>query len=256
GWLSVMDHYFQMEQNGGAEDAMLECYTTLGFLAAHTSTARLGALVTGVTYRHPGLLAKIVTTLDVLSGGRATLGIGAAWYEREHRGLGVPFPPVAERFERLEEAVRICLRMWDADDDGPFDGTHYRLAETLSVPASVSRPRPEIMIGGNGERKTLRLVARYADACNVLVPTPAEAAHKFDVLRRHCDELGRDHAGIRKTVVHVGGMPEGDGALVDALAGYAELGVDTVVLAAPDGDLARWIERRVAPVVPRLADLG
>ena len=146
---------------------MLEGYTTLGYLAAHTTTVRLGLLVTGVTYRHPGLLAKIVTTLDVLSGGRAELGIGAAWYEREHRGLGVPFPPVAERFERLEETLQICLQMWDADNNGPFDGRHYQLAETLCSPAPISQPRPPILIGGGGERKTLRLVARYGDACNL-----------------------------------------------------------------------------------------
>jgi len=185
-----MDHYFQMEFNGGAEDPMLEAYTTLGYLAGHTSTVQLGALVTGVTYRHPGLLAKIATTLDVLSGGRATLGIGAAWYDREHEGLGVPFPPVAERFERLEETLRICLQMWDPEANGSFEGKHYRLAETLCVPAPVSSPHPEIMIGGGGEKKTLRLVAHYADACNISAK-PDIAAHKLDVLRRHCDTVGR-----------------------------------------------------------------
>ncbi|KOX34231.1 monooxygenase [Saccharothrix sp. NRRL B-16348] len=255
-WLSVMDHFFQMEHNGGAEDPMLESYTTLGFLAAHTSTIRLGALVTGVTYRHPGLLAKNVTTLDVLSGGRATLGIGAAWYEREHRGLGVPFPPLGERFERLEEALRVCLQMWDPADNGPFEGEHYRLAETLCVPAPVSAPHPEIMIGGNGERKTLRLVARYADACNLLLASPAEAPHKLDVLRRHCDDLGRDHDTIRKTVVHLGDMPEDADECVEAVAGYAGLGIDTVILRSPDGDQAAWIERVLAPATGRLAELS
>ncbi|WP_033438974.1 LLM class F420-dependent oxidoreductase [Saccharothrix sp. NRRL B-16314] len=257
GWLSAMDHYFQMEHNGGPEDAMLECYTTLGFLAANTSTVRLGALVTGVTYRHPGLLAKIVTTLDVLSGGRATLGIGAAWYEREHTGLGVPFPPRSERFERLEETLRICHQMWDADDNGPFEGKHYRLAETMCSPAPVSAPRPEIMIGGNGERKTLRLVARYADACNLLVPTPAEVSHKLDVLRRHCDDVGRDYAEIRKTMVYLGDTPKvGDAdAFAEELAGYAGLGIDTIVVMAPDGDLAEWIEGVIAPTTRRMADV-
>ncbi|MFE9747978.1 LLM class F420-dependent oxidoreductase [Saccharothrix saharensis] len=256
GWLSVMDHYFQMEHNDAAEDPMLEAYTTLGFLAAHTSTVRLGALVTGVTYRHPGLLAKIVTTLDVVSGGRATLGLGAAWYEREHRGLGVPFPPLGERFERLEEALRICLQMWDPADDGPFEGKHYRLAETLCVPAPVSTPHPEIMIGGNGERKTLRLVARYADACNLLLPSADEVPHKLDVLRRHCDDVGRDHDTIRKTVVPLGQLPDDADGLTAALARYAELGIDTVVLRSPDGDLARWIDGVVAPAARRLAELG
>ena len=256
GWLSVMDHYFQMEHNDAAEDPMLEAYTTLGFLAAHTSTVRLGALVTGVTYRHPGLLAKIATTLDVLSGGRATLGIGAAWYDREHHGLGVPFPPLGERFERLEEALRICLQMWDAGNDGPFEGKHYRLAETLCVPAPVSTPHPEIMIGGNGERKTLRLVARYADACNFLLPSPEQVPHKLAVLRAHCDELGRDYDRIRKTVVHLGEVPEDTDALVRAMAAYGELGIDTVVLLAPDGDVADWVERVPAPATDRLASVG
>ncbi|MEV8437315.1 LLM class F420-dependent oxidoreductase [Actinosynnema sp. NPDC051121] len=256
GWLSVMDHFFQMEHNGGARDPMLESYTTLGFLAAHTSTVRLGALVTGVTYRHPGLLAKNVATLDVLSGGRATLGIGAAWYEREHRGLGVPFPALGERFERLEEALRICLQMWDPTADGPFDGEHYRLAETLCVPAPVSSPHPEIMIGGNGERKTLRLVARYADACNLLLPSSAEVPHKLDVLRRHCDDLGRDFDGIRKTVVPLGELPDDVDGLTKAMAAYGDLGIDTVILRAPDGDVAGWLDRVIAPVAGRLAELG
>jgi F420-dependent oxidoreductase-like protein len=258
-WLSVMDHYFQMEHNGGAEDPMLEGYTTLGFLAAHTSTARLGVLVTGVTYRHPGLLAKIVTTLDVLSGGRATLGIGAAWYDREHRGLGVPFPPLAERFERLEETLRICLRMWDPEDNGPFEGEHYRLAETLCVPAPLAAPHPEIMIGGGGERKTLRLVARYGDACNLLATSREEVAHKLRVLRGHCDDLGRDYDGIRKTVVYVGDLlREGDvDAFTREVAGYADLGTDTVIVGRPpDAGLTRWVEGPVARAVRHLAELG
>ncbi|ANS69788.1 luciferase family protein [Streptomyces lincolnensis] len=256
-WLSVMDHYFQMEFNGGAEDPMLEAYTTLGFLAAHTSTIRLGALVTGVTYRHPGLLAKIVTSLDVLSGGRATLGIGAAWYDREHEGLGVAFPPVAERFERLEETLRICLQMWDPQDNGPFEGTHYRLAETLCVPAPVSSPRPEIMIGGGGERKTLRFVARYGDACNLFATTPEEITHKLDVLRGHCETEGRDYDEIRKTVLHSGeALTEGDfDAFVRDVGRYTKLGIDTVILSPSVGEPAAWIERSAAPVVQRLAEL-
>ncbi|MBT2422504.1 LLM class F420-dependent oxidoreductase [Streptomyces sp. ISL-22] len=254
-WLSVMDHYFQMEFNGGAEDPMLEAYTTLGYLAAHTSTVRLGALVTGVTYRHPGLLAKVATTLDVLSGGRATLGIGAAWYGREHAGLGVPFPPVAERFERLEETLRICLRMWDPNANGPFEGKHYRLAETLCVPAPVSAPHPEIMIGGGGEKKTLRLVARYGDACNLFATSPEEVGHKLDVLRRHCDTEGRDYDEIRKTVLHSGeAVTEGDlDAFTKDMAGYTELGLDTVILSPRTGRPAHFIETFAAPAVRRLA---
>ncbi|SEC68636.1 probable F420-dependent oxidoreductase, Rv1855c family [Streptomyces sp. 3213] len=256
-WLSVMDHYFQMEFNGGAEDPMLEAYTTLGFLAGHTSTVRLGALVTGVTYRNPGLLAKIATTLDVLSGGRATLGIGAAWYDREHHGLGVPYPPVAERFERLEETLRICLQMWDPEANGPFEGEHYRLAETLCVPAPVSSPHPEIMIGGSGEKKTLRLVAQYADACNLIVSTPDELRHKLEVLRGHCDRLGRDYDRIRKTIVHTGeSVTTGDlDAFLREIDGFTKLGVDTVILGPRSGEPAEWIERFAAPAVPRLAQL-
>ncbi|MDV7222942.1 LLM class F420-dependent oxidoreductase [Streptomyces prunicolor] len=256
-WLSVMDHYFQMEFNGGAEDAMLEAYTTLGYLAGRTSTVQLGALVTGVTYRQPGLLAKIATTLDVLSGGRATLGIGAAWYDREHHGLGVPYPPVAERFERLEETLRICLQMWDPETNGPFEGKHYRLAETLCVPAPVSSPHPEIMIGGGGEKKTLRLVAQYADACNLIVATPDELRHKLDVLRGHCDRLERDYDRIRKTIVYGGeSVTAGDvDTFLREIAGFTKLGVDTVILGPRTGEPAEWIERFVVPAVPRLAEL-
>src|SRR6478672_5070829 len=174
--MSFMDHFFQMDWMAPATDPMLEGYTALGFVAGCTSRLRLRLLVTGVTYRHPGLLAKTVTTLDVVSGGRAELGIGAAWYEREHLGLGVPFPPTAERFERIEEAIQICLQMW-SDDDGPYAGRHYQLAETLCRPAPVSAPRPRIMIGGSGEKKTLRFVAQYADACNPM-GAPEDLAHK------------------------------------------------------------------------------
>jgi len=172
---TLMDHWFQMEMMATSEDPMLEGYTSLGFLAGQTDTMTLGLLVTGVTYRHPGLLAKIVTTLDVLSGGRAQLGIGAAWYEREHRGLGVPFPPLAERFERLEETLQICLQMWSGDS-GPYQGRHYQLAETICSPPPISSPRPRILVGGSGERKTLRLVARYADACNLFATSPRDIA--------------------------------------------------------------------------------
>src|SRR5579885_719936 len=226
--LSFMDHYFQMEWMAPAEDPMLEGYTALGFVAGRTGRLRLRLLVTGVTYRHPGLLAKIVTTLDVVSGGRAELGLGAAWYEREHKGLGVPFPPLAERFERLEETIQICLQMW-SDDNGPYHGRHYQLEETLCSPMPVSRPRPRILIGGGGERKTLRLVAQYADACN-LFGGPDEVAHKLDVLRRHCDAVGRDPNEIEVTVLDRGIGPD---ATVDDIVGAAEalakIGVSTIV---------------------------
>jgi F420-dependent oxidoreductase-like protein len=257
GWLSVMDHYFQMEHMAPAEEPMLEGYTTLGFLASRTSAVQLGLLVTGVTYRHPGLLAKIVTTLDVLSGGRAVLGIGAAWYEREHRGLGVPFPPVAERFERLEETLRICLRMWDPEDNGPFEGKHYQLAETLCSPAPVSRPHPPVLIGGGGERKTLRLVAEYGDACNLFATSPEEVAHKLAVLRRHCEAVGRDETAIRKTVLYTGDtLLGGDVAgFVAEMRPYAEMGIETVMVMPPGDAPAAWVERVGAPAVARLAEL-
>ena len=258
-WLSVMDHYFQMERAGyPVDDPILEAYTTLGYLAGKTSTAQLGVLVTGVTYRHPGLLAKIVATLDVLSGGRATLGIGAAWYEREHLALGVPYPSMAERFERLEETLQICRQMWDPENDGPYDGQHYQLAETLCSPLPLSKPRPEILIGGSGERKTLRLVAQYGDACNLFATSPEEVAHKLEVLRGHCEAVGRDPEEIRTTVLFRGDeLERGDiDAFVREMATYAPLGVETVILAPPPSGVAAWIETKVARAVPRLAELG
>ena len=195
--ISVMDHVWQIGHLGPPEHEMLEAYTALGFLAGVTSRVKLLTVVTAVVYREPGLLAKAVTTLDVVSGGRAMLGIGAAWNEDEARGLGLFFPPLAERYERLEEALRICQQMW-SDDDGPFEGKYYHLARTLNSPQALSRPHPPILIGGQGERKTLLLVARYADACN-LFDTP-ELAHKLDVLRGHCAAEGRDYDAIEKTV--------------------------------------------------------
>ena len=211
--LSVMDHVWQIGVIGPPEHEMLEAYTTLGFLAGRTERIDLMTLVTAVVYREPGLLAKIVTTLDVLSGGRAWLGIGAAWNEEEARGLGLPFPPTAERFERLEEALQICLQMWD-DDDRPFDGKHYHLARTLNVPPALRRPHPPILIGGSGERKTLRLVAKYAQACN-LFPGP-ELTRKLDVLRAHCEREGRDYDDVQKTVLFNFDVGDG-GANVDAI---------------------------------------
>jgi F420-dependent oxidoreductase-like protein len=255
--LSVMDHWFQMEAMAPASDPMLEGYTTLAYLAAHTEAIRLGLLVTGVTYRHPGLLGKTVATLDVLSEGRAQLGIGAAWYEREHKGLGVPFPPLAERFERLEEALQICLQLWDPDNTGPFEGRHYQLAETLCVPPPISSPRPPILIGGSGERKTLRLVAQYADACNLFATTPADAAHKLDVLHRHGDDVGRDTSEIRKTVLYLG-PSLGDGNLdlfASEMAEFAKVGIEAVVVVPPGDRPAAWIDEVVAPAAARLADI-
>jgi F420-dependent oxidoreductase-like protein len=251
---SFMDHYFQMDWMAPASDPMLEGYTALGFVAGVTSRLRLRLLVTGVTYRHPGLLAKIVTTLDVLSGGRAELGIGAAWYEREHRGLGVAFPPTSERFERLEEALQICRQLW-SDDDGPYVGRHYQLAETICSPPPVSRPWPRILIGGSGERKTLRLVAQYADACN-LFGGPVEIAHKLDVLRRHCEAVGRDPNEIEVTAMYRD-LPAGAGGK-EVLAGAEELariGVSTLVTGAVGDDPGGWLESTFGPVMDDLAAL-
>jgi len=196
--ISVMDHVWQIGPIGPPDHEMLEAYTALGWLAAKTERVKLLTMVTAVVYREPGLLAKAMSTLDVLSGGRSILGIGAAWNEDESRGLGLPFPPTAERFERLEEAIRICLQMW-SDDDGSFDGKHYHLARTLNSPQPLARPRPPILIGGGGEKKTLRLVAQYADSCNIAFYNPDEAAHKLEVLRGHCADVGRNYDEIEKT---------------------------------------------------------
>ena len=250
---TVMDHFFQMEQAGSAEP-MLESYTTLGYVAALTERMTLGVLVTGVTYRHPGLLAKIVTTLDVLSGGRARLGIGASWYEREQRGLGVPVVPVAERFERLEETLQICLQMW-SDDNGPFNGRHYRLAETLCVPQPLSRPHPPILVGGGGERKTLRLVSRYADACNVFGSSPEDVGRKLEVLASHCEAEGRDLDRIRKTVLAVRpALADVDGFLEDAER-YAALGVAEIEV-MPDRHPVEFATEIAEKVAPRVAAIG
>lgn len=253
-WFTLMDHWFQMEQLGGPDEPMLEGYTGLGFVAARTRTMKLGLLVTGVTYRHPGLLAKTVTTLDVLSQGRGMLGIGAAWYEREHLGLGVPFPSTSERFERLEEALEVCAQMW-SDDDGPYEGKHYRLASTLCNPRPVSSPRPYVVVGGVGERKTLRLVAKHADATNMFAMEPADLAHKVEVLHRHCEAEGRDPAEIQLTLV--GGpdpVTETD-AFLRAMEAYAALGFDHVQTGPSGPDPVRWAHD-LAPVLERLAQIG
>lgn len=222
--VSVMDHVWQIHMIGPPEHEMLEAYTTLGFLAARTTRIRLLTLVTGAVYRAPGLLAKMVTTLDVLSGGRAMLGIGTAWNDEEARGLGLLFPPTAERFERLEETLQICLQMWSGED-GPYEGRHYRLGRTLNSPQALTSPHPPILIGGSGERKTLRLVARYAQACN-LFPGP-DLEHKLDVLREHCEREGRDYDEIEKTVLFnfdVGERGERVDQILESLGDLARLG--------------------------------
>ena len=250
---TLMDHYFQMDRVAPAEEPMLEGYTALGYVAGLTSRMTLGLLVTGVMYRHPGLLAKIVTTLDVLSGGRGRLGLGASWYEREQLGLGVPVVPVSERFERLEETLQICLQMW-SDNNGAYEGRHYKLAEALCMPTPISRPHPPIMIGGGGEKKTLRLVARYADSCNLLGGDVAEVEHKLAVLRDHCETEGRDYDSIEKTVALR--LPDFDpDTFLAELTRYAALGVSEVE-AMPDRNPVAFAELLAERVVPRLADIG
>jgi F420-dependent oxidoreductase-like protein len=252
-FISVMDHFFQIGVVGPPEHDMLEAYTTLGYLAACTSRAKLVTLVTGTVYRHPGILAKIVTTLDVLSRGRAWLGIGAAWNEEESRGLGIPFPPVAERFERLEETLQICLQMWSGDQS-PYEGTHYQLDRPLNSPQALPKPHPPIMIGGGGERKTLRFVARYAQACN-LFPGP-DLAHKLDVLREHCDAERRVYDEISKTcyfVFDVGENGEKTGEMVDQLGSLAELGFDAAIGQVVGVHTLRPLEIIGAEVIPQVA---
>ena len=228
-FIAVMDHFFQIPVIGPPDREMLEAYTTLGYLAGCTSRAKLLTLVTGAVYRQPGVLAKIITTLDVLSGGRAWLGIGAAWNEEESRGLGIGFPPVAERFERLEETLQICLQMWRGDQ-APYAGKHYQLERPINSPQALSQPHPPIMIGGSGEQKTLRFVARYAQACN-LFPGP-DLARKLDVLRAHCEAEGRDYDEIIKTcyyIFDVGENGERAGQVVDELGALAEMGFQVAI---------------------------
>jgi F420-dependent oxidoreductase-like protein len=252
--LSVMDHVWQIGHIGPPEHEMLEAYTTLGYLAAKTRSINLLSWVTAVVYREPGLLAKAVTTLDVLSEGRAWLGIGAAWNDAEAAGLGLPFPSTAERFERLEEALQICLQMW-SDDDGPYDGKHYQLGRTLNSPQSLSRPHPPILIGGGGEKKTLRLVAQYAQACN-LFPGP-ELEHKLDVLRGHCEDVGRDYDEIEKTVMgplDPGADNEKVDGLIEDLQRLAGLGITHYHGSVPDVATITPIEQLAERVIPVVAD--
>lgn len=251
--LAVMDHFFQISVVGPTENDMLEAYTTLGYLAALTQRVKLLTLVTGAVYRHPGILAKIITTLDVLSGGRAWLGIGAAWNEEESAGLGIPFPPVAERFERLEETLQICLQMWSGDES-PYVGRHYRLERPLNSPQPLSRPHPPIMIGGSGEQKTLRLVARYAQACN-LFPSP-DLSRKLDVLRAHCEREGRNYDDIRKTCYFrfdVGPKGENVEQILAQLRGLADLGFEEAIGQVADVWQIKPLEIMGERIIPEAA---
>jgi F420-dependent oxidoreductase-like protein len=230
--LWVMDHFFQIRGVGKVEEPMLEGWTALGYMAAHTKKATLGLMVGGVHYRLPGLWAKAATTLDVLSGGRAYLGIGAAWNEEESNGLGFPMPPLGVRFEMLEETLQICHRMWQGvrGSEAAFDGRHYHATRLLNSPQALSKPHPRILIGGGGEQKTLRLVAQYADACNIF-GGPDQLTHKFAVLRERCAEVGRPFEEIERTNLQsVDLRSETPAQIVDRFATLAEVGVQHVIL--------------------------
>jgi F420-dependent oxidoreductase-like protein len=255
--LWVMDHFFQIGRwLGPAENEMLEGYSTLSYLAGLTKKVKLGTLVTGVVYRHPGILIKTVTTLDVLSGGRAYLGIGAAWNEEEATGLGIPFPPVAERFERLEETLQIAKQMWSADE-GKFNGKHYQLGRTLNSPQSISKPHPPILIGGMGEKKTLRLVAQYADACNLFAGMGLETLKsKLDILKKHCEAVGRDYAEIEKTTLDTVQLAPGQmssAEIIEKCRGLAKAGFQQVIFNMPNLDEITPLETFGHEIIPVVA---
>jgi F420-dependent oxidoreductase-like protein len=251
----VMDHFFQIEVVGAAEEPMLEGYSALSFVAGVTERARLGTLVTGAHYRHPGILMKTATTLDVLSGGRAYLGIGAGWYERESRGLGVPFPPTAERFERLEETLEIAHRMFSGEG-GAYEGEHYRLEEAMNNPPPLSGP--PIMVGGMGEQKTLRLVARHADACNLFTyGGPDLIRHKLDVLRRHCEEAGRPYEEIERTSLGTVHLAPGEMSVDDVIGTCRDLagaGIQHAIFNMPNVHDIEPLEMFGREVIPAVAD--
>ncbi len=254
--LWVMDHFFQIRGVGPYDTDMLEGYATLGYIAAITRKVKLGTMATGVIYRYPGILIKTTTTLDVLSGGRAYLGIGAAWNEQESRGLGVPFPALKVRFELLEEALQIALQMWSANN-GPFRGRHSQLAETLCVPQPLSRPHPPILVAGAGEKKTLRLVARYGDACN-LYGSPEAIGAKLSVLRQHCADLGRDYASIEKTSLTTVELRPGKMSVADVLAhcrALAAVGVQHAIFNMPNVQEITPLEVFGREVIPAAAAL-
>jgi F420-dependent oxidoreductase-like protein len=255
--LWTMDHFFQIEYVGEVDEPMLEAYTTLGYLAAVTRRIHLGTLVTGVVYRHPGVLVKTATTLDVLSGGRAYLGIGAAWNKREAIGLGLPFPALSVRFEQLEETLRIAHAMW-AGRMRPIEGRHFRLAEPLNRPQSIARPHPPILIGGGGEKKTLRLVAQYADACNLFAyDGVAPIRHKLNVLKRHCEAVDRPYEAIERTALGTLNVVTRRGGVKRAISACRELaraGIQHLILSVPDVHEIEPLEIIGREVVPAVAE--
>jgi F420-dependent oxidoreductase-like protein len=252
--LWVMDHFFQIPSVGPVEAPMFESYNTLGYMAAVTRRARLGTMVTGAVYRHPGLLIKAVTGLDVLSGGRAYLGIGAAWNEREALGLGLPFPPLKERFERLEETLQIARQVWSGST-AEYRGQYYHLAEPIISPAPITRPHPPILVGGSGEKKTLRLVARYADACNLFARMGEdEVARKLDVLKRHCEDVGRDYDEIERTALI--GLPAGGvnvSQVIHKCRELADLGIQHVIFNVADDYTIRPLDTFGREIIPAVA---
>ena len=262
--LWVMDHFFQIGSRdrsmglGPAEDEMLEGYSTLSYLAGITKKVTLGTMVTGVIYRPPGILVKTVTTLDVLSGGRAYLGIGAAWNEREARGLGVPFPPVKERFERLEETLQIANQMW-SENNGAYVGKHYQLAETLCNPQPLSKPHPPILIGGSGEKKTLQLVAKYADACNLFARRGVETIRgKLEILKQHCEKVGRDYAEIEKTTlrtVHLAPDKMSAKDVVEECRALSGIGIQHAIFNMPNVYEIKPLEIFGREIIPALVDV-
>jgi F420-dependent oxidoreductase-like protein len=259
----VMDHFFQIRGIGPADQPMLEGWTTLGFLAANTTRARLGLMVGGVHYRYPGLWVKAATTLDVLSGGRAWLGIGAAWNEEESRGLGFPFPPLGERFAMLEDTLRMAHEMWRGErgSEAPFDGAVTHATRLLNSPQAISRPHPPIMVGGGGEQKTLLLVARYADATNVFGDAP-RIAHKYEVLREHCERVGRPYDEIERSTLQSVMLGDGSGrtstpaGVVERFGELADAGAQHVIFSIwPDASDLATLETIGREILPQLRDL-
>ena len=254
--LWVMDHFFQIGMIGPPENDMLESYNTLGYLAALTKKVKLGTMVAGVIYRYPGILVKMATTLDVLSGGRAYFSIGAAWNEREAKGLGVPFPPLGVRFELLEETLQIAKQMW-SPANGPYHGKHNHLEETLCSPQPLSRPHPPILVGGGGEKKTLRMVAQYADACNLFGP-PETVSAKLAILKQHCDALGRDYGSIEKTTLGTVDVQPGKMTANDVIAQckvLAAMGVQHAIFYMPNVHEIRPLELFGREIIPAVAGL-
>jgi len=254
----VMDHFFQLEMFGNADEPMLEAYSTLNYIAALTNKVELGTLVTGVVYRHPGALIKTVTTLDVLSGGRAYFGVGVGWFEREARGLGLPFPKIQRRYEILEETLQIAKQMWSGNRD-PYNGKHYQLAEPICSPKPISKPHPKILIGGMGEKKTLQLVAQYADACNLFAYGGLEVInHKLKVLKKHCETIGRPYDEIERTALSTANLSSGNMSTEDIIGvskGLANQSIEHLIFNMPNVKEITPLEKFGEEIIPAVADL-